>query len=77
MIELFTQYRNVFVPFSTLQLPCSSPDIWNGLSSGFSFDHIAGIVALPTDNYRIQFYSLYNDTEISEVKFTNSLFQLI
>lgn len=51
-----------------IKLPCSSPDIWNGLSSGFSFDRSAGVVALPTDNYRIQFYSLFDDTEISEVQ---------
>uniref|UniRef100_A0A803MP60 WD repeat-containing protein 75 second beta-propeller domain-containing protein n=1 Tax=Chenopodium quinoa TaxID=63459 RepID=A0A803MP60_CHEQI len=48
-------------------LPCSFPDMWNGLSSGFTFDHSAGLVALPTNNYRIQFYSLLDDTEITEV----------
>ncbi|XP_021714730.1 WD repeat-containing protein 75-like [Chenopodium quinoa] len=51
-----------------IKLPCSFPDMWNGLSSGFTFDHSAGLVALPTDNYRIQFYSLLDDTEITEVQ---------
>ncbi|CAO2842038.1 unnamed protein product [Amaranthus hypochondriacus] len=51
-----------------IKLPCSLPDMWNGLSSRFSFDCSAGIVALPTENYRIQFYSLLDDTEISEVQ---------
>ncbi|XP_010681099.2 uncharacterized protein LOC104896097 [Beta vulgaris subsp. vulgaris] len=51
-----------------IKLPCSFPDMWSGLSSGFTFDHSAGLVALPTENYRIQFYSLFDDVGISEVQ---------
>ncbi|RXH71570.1 hypothetical protein DVH24_018925 [Malus domestica] len=34
----------------------------------FAFDHTDGLVALCTENYRIQFYSLFDDREMSEVK---------
>lgn len=59
-----------------MQLPCSFPDMWSGLSSGFTFDHSAGLVALPTENYRIQFYSLFDDVGISEV-YSQSTFSYI
>ncbi|KNA25055.1 hypothetical protein SOVF_009790 [Spinacia oleracea] len=58
----------ILKPIAGIKLPCSFPEIWNGLSSGFTFDHSAGLIALPTDDYRIQFYSLLDDTEISEVQ---------
>lgn len=53
--------------FWILQLPFSYPEINEDLSSKFAFDQSAGLVALRTENYCIQFYSLFDDREISEV----------
>ncbi|KAK9691219.1 hypothetical protein RND81_09G183500 [Saponaria officinalis] len=53
---------------SGIKLPSSFPEMWNGATSGFYFDRSAGLVALPTENYRIQFYSLFDDREVSEVQ---------
>jgi NET1-associated nuclear protein 1 (U3 small nucleolar RNA-associated protein 17) len=41
--------------------------MYNGLRSGIAFDRNAGLVALPTENYCIQLYSLFDDRGISEV----------
>jgi NET1-associated nuclear protein 1 (U3 small nucleolar RNA-associated protein 17) len=41
--------------------------MYNGLRSGIAFDRNAGLVALPTENYCIQLYSLLDDRGISEV----------
>ncbi|GAB2281468.1 hypothetical protein Dimus_016056 [Dionaea muscipula] len=48
--------------------PCSHPVATSGLSSGFIFDQAAGLVAVRTENYCIQFYSLVDNREISEVQ---------
>ncbi|PON75897.1 WD repeat containing protein [Parasponia andersonii] len=53
---------------SGIKLPFSFPDINKGLCSKFAFDHSAGLVALRTENYCVQFYSLFDDLEISEVQ---------
>ncbi|KAM5553832.1 hypothetical protein ABKV19_025854 [Rosa sericea] len=53
---------------SGIKLPFSSPDVYEGICSTFAFDDTAGLVALRTENYRIQFYSLFDDREISEVQ---------
>ncbi|KAL2497222.1 Transducin/WD40 repeat-like superfamily protein [Abeliophyllum distichum] len=53
---------------SGIKLPSSVSDIYEGSGSGVFFDHTAGLVAVPTDNYSVQFYSLFNDCEISEVQ---------
>lgn len=53
---------------SGIKLPFSSPEVYEGISGKFAFDHTAGLVALRTENYRIQFYSLFDDREISEVQ---------
>ncbi|KAH9606925.1 hypothetical protein KSS87_009320 [Heliosperma pusillum] len=59
----------VHSPDPTLSvLPCSLPDMWSGVAGGFNFDRSAGLVALPTENYRIQFYNLLHDREVSEVQ---------
>lgn len=50
------------------QAPRSYSGIYEGLSNGIAFDQTAGLVALCTENYCIQFYSLYDDRGISEVK---------
>ncbi|XP_074272497.1 uncharacterized protein LOC141596286 [Silene latifolia] len=51
-----------------IKLPSSLSDMGNGVAGGFNFDQSAGLVALPTENYRIQFYSLFHDREVSEVQ---------
>ncbi|KAL9376817.1 hypothetical protein Peur_030937 [Populus x canadensis] len=53
---------------SGIKLPCSFPEMYNGLRSGIAFDRNAGLVALPTENYCIQLYSLLDDRGISEVQ---------
>lgn len=51
------------------QPPYSFRKVDNGFYGGFAFVHTTGLVAIPTENYCIQFYSLYGDREISEVYF--------
>lgn len=41
--------------------------MYEGSGSGVVFNHAAGLIAVPTENYRVQFYSLFDDREISEV----------
>ncbi|XP_034215520.1 WD repeat-containing protein 75 isoform X2 [Prunus dulcis] len=53
---------------SGIKLPYSVPEIYEGICNRFAFDHTAGLVALRTENYRIQFYSLFDDREVSEVQ---------
>ncbi|CAK7337560.1 unnamed protein product [Dovyalis caffra] len=43
-------------------------EMCDGLQSGIAFDHNAGLVALRTENYCIQLYSLFDDRGISEVQ---------
>ena len=59
--HLLKQWYHIF------QLPCSFPEMCNGLQSGIAFDCNAGLVALRTENYCIQLYSLFDDRGISEV----------
>ncbi|KAF2316947.1 hypothetical protein GH714_007512 [Hevea brasiliensis] len=53
---------------SGIKLPCSFPETYKGLCSGVAFDHNAGLIALRTENYSIQLYSLFDDRGISEVQ---------
>ncbi|RVW86132.1 WD repeat-containing protein 75 [Vitis vinifera] len=53
---------------SGIKLPCSFPEIYEGLHSRFIFDQTAGLVAFRTENYCIQFYSLFDDRENFEVQ---------
>ncbi|KAL5579038.1 hypothetical protein UlMin_011480 [Ulmus minor] len=53
---------------SGIKLPFSFPKIKEGLCRKFAFDHSAGLIALRTENYCIQFYSLFDDRIISEVQ---------
>ncbi|OMO51290.1 hypothetical protein COLO4_37741 [Corchorus olitorius] len=48
--------------------PSSYPETYKGLSNGIAFDQTAGLVAVRTENYCIQFYSLVDDRGISEVQ---------
>ncbi|KAJ9162883.1 hypothetical protein P3X46_022623 [Hevea brasiliensis] len=53
---------------SGIKLPCSFPETYKGLCSGVAFDNNAGLIALRTENYSIQLYSLFDDRGISEVQ---------
>ncbi|XP_058102823.1 uncharacterized protein LOC131246570 isoform X2 [Magnolia sinica] len=53
---------------SGIKLPCSFPEIHEGLYSGFVFDRASGLVALPTQTYCVQFYSLFDNREVSQVQ---------
>ncbi|KAM7495713.1 hypothetical protein LguiB_030322 [Lonicera macranthoides] len=53
---------------SGIKLPGSLPDVYKDSWSGSVFDHNAGLVAIRTENYCIQFYSLLDDHEVSEVQ---------
>lgn len=43
-------------------------DISDGSSEGIVFDSATGVVAICSENYCIQFYSLFDDREVSEVQ---------
>lgn len=52
---------------SCVQLPFSFPDVCERSCSDFVFDHASGLVALRTPDYRIQFFSLFENFEVSQV----------
>lgn len=51
-----------------IKLPCSVPENGKSSNSGFVFDGSSALVAVRAANYSIQFYSLFDDREISEVQ---------
>ncbi|KAK6149498.1 hypothetical protein DH2020_017023 [Rehmannia glutinosa] len=51
-----------------IKLPTSNMEMYEGFGSNIVFNHTAGSIAVPTENYRVQFYSLFDDREISEVQ---------
>ncbi|KAK1550487.1 hypothetical protein Q3G72_019966 [Acer saccharum] len=53
---------------SGIKFSCSLPEEYEGFGSGVAFDHSSALVALRTDNYCVQFYSLFDDRGISEVQ---------
>ncbi|KAK1382962.1 hypothetical protein POM88_020697 [Heracleum sosnowskyi] len=58
-----------FEPLQGLfKLPRSVPEVLKDSCTGFAFNKTSGIAAIRTDNYCIQFYSLLDDREISEVQ---------
>uniref|UniRef100_A0A9I9DF46 WD repeat-containing protein 75 second beta-propeller domain-containing protein n=1 Tax=Cucumis melo TaxID=3656 RepID=A0A9I9DF46_CUCME len=56
---------------SGIKLPCSFPDVCQGSNNGFAFDQNDGLVALRSENYSIQFYSLFDDCGVCEVVITS------
>lgn len=54
--------------FMYFQLPAPVPEMFRGSCNDFVFDRTSGLVAVRTENYCIQFYSLFDDREISEVR---------
>ncbi|KAI7755931.1 hypothetical protein M8C21_023302 [Ambrosia artemisiifolia] len=53
---------------SGIKLPSPVPEMFRGSFNDFVFNRTAGLVAVRTENYCIQFYSLFDDREISEVQ---------
>lgn len=53
---------------SGIKLPAPVPEMYENSCKGVAFDHNDGIVAIRTENYCIQFWSLLDDREISEVQ---------
>lgn len=53
---------------SGIKLRSPVPEMFRGSCKDFVFDHTAGLIAVRTENYCIQFYSLLDDREISEVQ---------
>ncbi|KAL6514005.1 hypothetical protein OROHE_019461 [Orobanche hederae] len=51
---------------SGIKLPSSHMGMYEGVGSNVVFNSTAGLIAVPTDNYRVQLYSLFDDREISE-----------
>lgn len=46
-------------------------EMYEGAGSNVVFNSTAGLIAVPTDNYRVQLYSLFDDRETSEVSMIN------
>ncbi|KAF6134212.1 hypothetical protein GIB67_010011 [Kingdonia uniflora] len=65
---LKTSSMEILKSISGIKLPCSLPAINDGLRCGFFFDCAAGLVAIPTEAYSVQFYSLLEDREVSQVQ---------
>uniref|UniRef100_A0A2N9I1K3 WD repeat-containing protein 75 second beta-propeller domain-containing protein n=1 Tax=Fagus sylvatica TaxID=28930 RepID=A0A2N9I1K3_FAGSY len=59
---------DVLKSISGIKLPYSFPGRYEALRSGFAFDYASGLVALRTESYGIQFYSLFDDHGIYEVQ---------
>ncbi|KAF7838030.1 WD repeat-containing protein 75 [Senna tora] len=53
---------------SGIKPPLSSKEICGGRAGRPAFDHSSGLVALQTENYCIQFYSLFADRGVYEVQ---------
>lgn len=58
-----------------IKLPFSFPDGYKGLCSEFAYDHAAGLVALRTEDYCVQFFSLFDNLEVSQVQVCEKNFQ--
>ncbi|XP_010525723.1 PREDICTED: WD repeat-containing protein 75 [Tarenaya hassleriana] len=53
---------------SGIKPPPSLPKMYEGLARTVDFDRSSGLVAICTENYCVQLYSLFNDRGISEVQ---------
>ncbi|KZV17484.1 wd40 protein [Dorcoceras hygrometricum] len=53
---------------SGIKLPGSFSEMSDGFGLGTVINYTAGLIAVPTENCRVQFYSLFDDREISEVQ---------
>ncbi|KAL4200523.1 hypothetical protein AMTRI_Chr02g253980 [Amborella trichopoda] len=70
------QAMKVLKSIPGIKLPFAIPEIYEGLwSNGFAVVSSAGLVALRTENYGVQFYSLLHDREITQVVVCNRNYQ--
>ncbi|KAK2971977.1 hypothetical protein RJ640_004997 [Escallonia rubra] len=53
---------------SGIKLPGSVPELIKGPCSNLVFDYAAGLVAIPSESYCIQVFSLFDNREITEVQ---------
>lgn len=58
------------------QLPSSHMDMYAGFGSAVVFNPAAGLIAVPAENYCVQFYNLFDDREISEVSATRDVVEV-
>lgn len=58
-----------------IKLPFSLPNKCKRLQSCFAFENNAGLVALPTSDYCIQFFNLFENAEVSQVQVCERNFQ--
>ncbi|XP_020275588.1 WD repeat-containing protein 75 [Asparagus officinalis] len=58
-----------------IKLPFSFPDMHKRPSSDFAFDYSSGLVALRTSDHCIQFFSLFENFEVSQVQVCERNFQ--
>ncbi|KAL8230509.1 hypothetical protein R6Q57_000287 [Mikania cordata] len=65
---LKTTSMKILKSISGIKLPSPVSEMFRGSCNDFVFDHAAGLVAVRTESYCIQFYSLFGDREISEVQ---------
>lgn len=58
----------IFRSIAGIKLPCSFPEIYKSLYTGFVIHNSSALVALRTEDYCIQFYSLFDNREVSQVQ---------
>lgn len=58
-----------------IKLPISSPNLGGCYRDVYGFDYSNKLVAVPTEDYCIQFYDLFENTEVSEVQVCERNFQ--
>lgn len=59
------------------QPPFSVPDVCEGVNGGVVFDHSSGSVGLRTENYCIQFFSLLDNLEASQVCYPGCILSIV
>ncbi|KAK8961373.1 Guanine nucleotide-binding protein subunit beta-like protein B [Platanthera guangdongensis] len=60
---------------SGIKLPFSFPDLHEGSYEEFSFHNDSGLIALCADDYCIQFFSLFDNMQVSQVQICERNFQ--
>nr|CAD1841477.1 unnamed protein product [Ananas comosus var. bracteatus] len=58
-----------------IKLPFSFPDVYDGLHKEFAYDQSNGLIALRTEDYCVQFFSLFDNSEVSQVQVCERNFQ--
>ncbi|KAJ8465048.1 hypothetical protein OPV22_027600 [Ensete ventricosum] len=58
-----------------IKLPFSYPVGHKGLCTQVAYDETAGLIAVPTEDYCVQFFSLFDNHEVSEVQVCKRNFQ--